>query len=112
MPTLIIPGPFLALLTAFAPCFHAPTSANFAVLVAGWVHCLGRRTVTAVVLAAGAGGSPPYPGPVVGSDTAIQVTNQRVSSKARPTPQWIQHHIPCAKTQHRGCPRRLSSPSR
>ncbi|HEX2184536.1 MAG TPA: transposase [Chloroflexota bacterium] len=58
MPTLILPDTFLALLTAFAPCFHAPTSANFAVLVAGWVHCLGRRTVTAVVLAAGVGGSP------------------------------------------------------
>src|SRR5687768_15989881 len=56
MPTLILPDTFLALLTSFAPCFHAPSAANCTVLVAGWVHCLGRRTVTAVVLAAGAVG--------------------------------------------------------
>jgi hypothetical protein len=54
MPTLILPDSFRSLLTAFAPCFHAPSYVNFTVLVAGWVHCLGRRTVTAVVLAAGA----------------------------------------------------------
>jgi len=54
MPTLILPDSFRALLAGFAPCFHAPSYANFTVLVAGWVHCLGRRTVTAVVLAAGA----------------------------------------------------------
>jgi hypothetical protein len=41
------------LLAAFQPCFHAPSYANFRLLVAGWVHCLGRRTVTAMVLAAG-----------------------------------------------------------
>jgi hypothetical protein len=57
MPALILPDTFLSLLTAFAPCFHAPSAANFTVLVAGWVHCLGRRTITAVVLAAGAVGA-------------------------------------------------------
>jgi hypothetical protein len=55
MPALILPDPFLHLLTPFASCFRAPSAANFAVLVAGWVPCLGRRTITAVVLAAGAG---------------------------------------------------------
>lgn len=54
MPTAILPDSFLTLLGAFAPCFHAPSSQHFVTLVAGWVHCLGRRTVTAVVLAAGA----------------------------------------------------------
>lgn len=54
MPALIVPDTFLVLLSAFAACFHAPSAANFTVLVTGWVHCLGRRTVTAVVLAAGA----------------------------------------------------------
>jgi hypothetical protein len=54
MPALILPDTFLALLTAFTPCFHAPSAAKFTVLVAGWVHCLGRHTITAVVLAAGA----------------------------------------------------------
>jgi hypothetical protein len=54
MPALILPDSFLHLLTAFAPCFHAPSYANFTALLAGWVHCLGRHTVTAVVLAAGA----------------------------------------------------------
>jgi hypothetical protein len=54
MPTAILPDSFLTLLRAFAPCFHAPSYQNVVTLVAGWVHCLGRRTVTAVVLAAGA----------------------------------------------------------
>jgi hypothetical protein len=41
------------LLTAFRPCFGAPSYRNFCIIVAGWVHCLGRRTVTAVALASG-----------------------------------------------------------
>src|SRR6476660_2085923 len=56
MPALILPDSFLTLLPAFAPCFHAPTAANFTLVVAGWIHCLGRRTVTAVALASGAVG--------------------------------------------------------
>jgi hypothetical protein len=54
MPALILPESFLTLAAAFTPCFHAPSYLNFRVVLAGWVHCLGRRTVTAVVLAAGA----------------------------------------------------------
>ena len=45
----ILPDAFVVLLTAFAPCFHAPSYRNFRLLVAGWIHCLGRRTVTAVL---------------------------------------------------------------
>src|SRR5712691_8994767 len=56
MPASILPDSFLGLLTAFQPCFHAPSYRNFQRIVAGWIHCLGRRTVTAVVLAAGAVG--------------------------------------------------------
>jgi hypothetical protein len=50
----ILPESFRALLAAFRPCFTAPTYHNFVSIVAGWVHCLGRRTVTAVALASGA----------------------------------------------------------
>ena len=53
MPDSILPPSFLCLLAAFSGCFHAPSYANFRVLVAGWVHCLGRRTITGVVVAAG-----------------------------------------------------------
>ena len=56
MPEGIVPQSFLVLLAAFEPCFGAPSYRNFRVLVAGWVHCLGRRTITAVALAAGAVG--------------------------------------------------------
>jgi hypothetical protein len=56
MRTTIVPESFSQLLTAFAPCFHSPSYRNFVTLVTGWVHCLGRRTVTAVVVAAGAMG--------------------------------------------------------
>jgi hypothetical protein len=57
MPAVILSPTFLPLLAAFEPCFRAPTYRNFAVLVAGWIHCLGRRTITAVASAAGAVGS-------------------------------------------------------
>lgn len=50
---IIVPETFLPLLAAFQPCFTAPSFRNFAVLIAGWTHCLGRRTVTGVALAAG-----------------------------------------------------------
>ena len=56
MHTVILPESFLSLLAPFAPCFTTPTLATFQTLVAGWVHCLGRRTVTAMVVAAGAVG--------------------------------------------------------
>ena len=51
-----IPEPFIGLLAAFEDCFTAPSYRNFVTLVTGWVHCLGRRTVTALVVAAGAVG--------------------------------------------------------
>ena len=56
MPSTIVPESFLGLRTAFEPCFCAPSLGNFVTLVTGWVHCLGRRTVTAVAVAAGAVG--------------------------------------------------------
>ena len=55
MPTPILPETFCLLLTAFQTCFHAPSYGNFQVVVGGWVQCLGRRTITGVVLATGAG---------------------------------------------------------
>jgi DDE superfamily endonuclease len=54
MPAGILPNTFVLLLAAFEPCFSAPTYRTFGLLVAGWIHCLGRRTVTAVALASGA----------------------------------------------------------
>jgi len=50
----IVPESFCTLLAAFRPCFTAPSYGNFVSIVAGWVHCLGRRTVTAMALASGA----------------------------------------------------------
>jgi hypothetical protein len=56
MPPVIVPDTFGSLLAAFQPCFTAPSYRNFCLLVSGWLHCSGRRTVTAVALAAGAVG--------------------------------------------------------
>src|SRR6478672_5576982 len=56
MPAGIVPESFLGLLAAFAGCFTAPSYRTFELLVVGWVHCLGRRTITAVALASGAVG--------------------------------------------------------
>jgi hypothetical protein len=51
---VILPHSFVLLCAAFQPCFTAPTYRTFQWLVAGWLHCPGRRTVTAVAVAAGA----------------------------------------------------------
>lgn len=56
MHEIMLPDTFVGLLTAFHSCFTAPSYSNFQLLVAGWVHCLGRRTITAVALASGAVG--------------------------------------------------------
>ena len=53
MPEIIVPSPMVGLLAAFEPCFHAPSYRIFRLVLAGWMHCLGRRTVTAVALASG-----------------------------------------------------------
>ena len=50
----ILPETFRALLLGFQPCFTGPSYRNFQAIMAGWVHCLGRRTITAVALASGA----------------------------------------------------------
>ena len=55
MPPLIVPESFALVLAACAPCFTAPTYRLFCHLVAGWLHCPGRHTITGVALAAGAG---------------------------------------------------------
>src|SRR5215213_688622 len=53
MPEIILPSPMVGLLVAFEPCFSAPSYRTFRLLVVGWIHCLGRRTVTAVAVASG-----------------------------------------------------------
>ena len=53
MPEIILPSTFVGLLVAFEPCFHAPSYRTFSLLVAGWIHCQGRRTITAVAVASG-----------------------------------------------------------
>jgi hypothetical protein len=59
----MLPDTFAPLAAAFRPCFTAPTYRLFCYVVAGWVHCVGRHTVTAVALAAGVvGGSGRWPG--------------------------------------------------
>jgi len=52
----MLPETFTPLAAAFASCFTAPTYRLFCYLVAGWVQCQGRHTVTAVVMAGGAVG--------------------------------------------------------
>ena len=53
MPEIILPSPMVGLLVAFEPCFTAPSHRTFRLLVAGWIHCVGRRTITAIAVASG-----------------------------------------------------------
>jgi hypothetical protein len=54
MSEIILPQSFLLLCAAFQPCFTAPSYRTFQWLMAGWLQCPGRRTITAVAVAAGA----------------------------------------------------------
>jgi hypothetical protein len=53
MPEIILPNTFVGLLAACETCFHTPSYRTFQLLVAGWIHCVGRRTITAVAVASG-----------------------------------------------------------
>ena len=56
MSDLFLPQSMLTLLGLLRGCFSKSTYATFTTIVAGWVHCLGRHTVTGIVIAAGAVG--------------------------------------------------------
>ena len=51
---VILPHSFVGLCAAFQSCFTVPTYRTFLWLVAGWLHCPGRRTLTGVAVASGA----------------------------------------------------------
>jgi DDE superfamily endonuclease len=53
MPEMMLPSTMVGLLVAFEPCFSAPSYRTFSLVIAGWIHGLGRRTVTAVAVASG-----------------------------------------------------------
>ena len=57
MPDVILPDSLAVMLLAFRECFTVPSFRNFTLIVAGWLHCLGRRTITAVALASGGVGN-------------------------------------------------------
>jgi hypothetical protein len=53
MPDVILPDSLAVMLLTFRDCFTAPSFRNFTIIVAGWLHCLGRHTITSVALASG-----------------------------------------------------------
>ena len=53
MPDPIIATSFAALLGPFSACFTSPSFVLFRHLVAGWLLCIGRHTVTGIVVAGG-----------------------------------------------------------
>lgn len=53
MHDIILPESIVTSLLAFEDCFTAPSFRNFVAIVSGWIHCLGRRTITSVALASG-----------------------------------------------------------
>ena len=92
---IILPSTMVSLLVAFEPCLTAPSYRTFSLLVAGWIHCVGRRTVTAVAVASGgvdnstcsARGSAPAPPPVAARRRVYVVTGDM---RTTGTPRW--HH--------------------
>ena len=50
---MTIPESVLSCLAAFEPCFTSPSYQRFIALMHGWLVCLGKRTVTGVMRAAG-----------------------------------------------------------
>lgn len=60
MPDPMLPATFVALLAEFRPAFTAPMFANFQVLVAGFLHAVGKHRITDAIRAAGASASKHY----------------------------------------------------
>jgi hypothetical protein len=54
MPEWILPATFVSVLAEMRPCFTGPSFDSFRVLVAGWVHALGKHRVSDVIRASGA----------------------------------------------------------
>ena len=54
MPEWVLPVTFVTLLTDLRPVFTGPSFNNFQVLVAGWVHALGKHCISDVIRSAGA----------------------------------------------------------
>lgn len=52
--TMPLVSSFSRLALSLAPIFTQPSFANFITLMTGWVFCLGRHTVTGLIVAAGA----------------------------------------------------------
>lgn len=50
---MTIPDSLLSCLAAFEPCFTGPSYQRFLTLMPGWLVCVGKRTVTGVMRAAG-----------------------------------------------------------
>ena len=53
---MTIPDSLLSCLAAFEPCFTGPGYQRFLTLMPGWLVCVGKRTVTGVMRAAGVAG--------------------------------------------------------
>lgn len=53
MPEWVLPVTFVSLLADLRPVFTGPSFENFQVLVAGWVHALGKHCISDVIRAAG-----------------------------------------------------------
>lgn len=49
----MLPDSFATYLATFSACFTEPTFRRFVTLLTGWVLCVGKRTVTGVIRAAG-----------------------------------------------------------
>lgn len=60
MPSVMLPHSFVALLKRLLPVFTAPSSVNFVVLVAGFIHALGGHRITDALRAAGPAASKHY----------------------------------------------------
>lgn len=50
---MTIPDSLLSCLAAFEPCFTGPSYRRFLMVMPGWLVCVGKRTVTGVMRAAG-----------------------------------------------------------
>jgi hypothetical protein len=58
----MLPDAFIACLYVFEECFTAPSNQRFLTLMAGWLLCTGKHTVTGVMRAAGVVGKREHSG--------------------------------------------------
>lgn len=104
----MLPESFVLCLSSFEPYFTSPTYQRFVTIISGWVLCVGKRTVTGVIRAAGVVGRDHHSGyhrffsKAAWSADAIGLALMRLLLSVRPLDERITLTIDDTLARHTG----------